>query len=280
MKKNLSLLPLGCFAFFLDLLALNYGAAMRIVDFENDTEPSRLAINGWVSDQTQEKIKDLLPPGSITALTRLVLTNAIYFKASWRFPFNERLTQEAPFRWLDGGQVTVPMMSLDSEFGYARGEGFQALELLYHGEKFSMVILLPDEGKFAAFESALEAGRLNAILGSLQPERLQLRFPKFSFEFNLPLKTILIQLGMADAFSETAADFSGIDGTRRLFIHDVLHKAFVAVNEAGTEAAAATAVIIGVVSVPPEVIVDRPFLFLIRERESGAILFLGRVVRP
>ncbi len=270
-------------ASFLDVLAVNYGAGLRTLDFASEPEPSRQTINNWVSAQTEERIKDLIPAGVITALTRLVLTNAVYFNAAWASPFEELATRDQPFDLLDGTQTTVPMMSQMEAFKYAAGQGYQAVELPYDGNELSMVILLPDAGGFAAFEASLDAQRLATILGDLALEQMTLSLPKFTFESAFGLGEVLRQMGMTDAFDPTVADLSGIDGLRDLYIAAVLHKAFVAVDEAGTEAAAATAVVISLTGLPDPgipVTVDRPFIFLIRDIETGAILFMGRVVNP
>ena len=267
---------------FLDVLAENYGAGLRILDFMNEAEKSRLAINDWVSDQTEDRIKDLIPEGAIDALTRLVLTNAIYFNAAWAYPFDEDVTANGAFYLLDGGQVTVPMMRQTESFGYTEGEGYQAVELLYDGDELSMVVLLPASGNFEAFEEGLQDQKVSDIIGDLQPAQVVLTMPKFEFDSEFSLKNTLADMGMPIAFSE-AADFSGMTGTRDLCISEVLHKAFVSVDEAGTEAAAATAVIVGETSVPAEpveVTIDRPFIFLIRDIETGAVLFVGRVLNP
>jgi len=267
---------------FLDVLAENYGAGLRILDFMNEAEKSRLAINDWVSDQTEDRIKDLIPEGAIDALTRLVLTNAIYFNAAWAYPFDEDVTANGAFYLLDGGQVNVPMMQQMQSFGYTDGEGYQAVELLYDGDELSMVILLPASGNFQAFEEGLEAQKVSDIISDLQLAQVTLTMPRFEFDSEFSLKDTLAEMGMPVAFSE-AADFSGMTGTRDLCISAVLHKAFVSVDEAGTEAAAATAVIVGETAVPGqsvEVTVNRPFIFLIRDIETGSILFVGRVLNP
>jgi len=272
----------GFLSTFLDVLAENYGAGLRILDFINETEKSRLAINDWVSDQTEDRIKDLIPQGAIDVLTRLVLTNAIYFNAAWKYPFDEDMTADGPFYLLDGGQVTVPMMQQMQSFGYTDGEVYQAVELLYDGDELSMVILLPASGNFEAFEEGLEAQQISDIISDLQLAQVTLTMPKFEFDSEFSLKDTLAEMGMPAAFSE-AADFSGMTGTRDLCISAVLHKAFVSVDEAGTEAAAATAVIVGETAVPGqsvEVTVNRPFIFLIRDIETGSILFVGRVLNP
>jgi serpin B len=267
---------------FLDVLAENYGAGLRILDFINETEESRLAINDWVSDQTEERIKDLIPEGVITSLTRLVLTNAIYFNAAWAYPFDDKVTANGPFYLLDGGQVTVSMMKQTETFGYTDGDGYQAVELLYDGDELSMVIMLPDDGQFKAFEEGLQADRVSDIIDSLQLAEVALTMPQFEFDSEFSLKDTLADMGMPVAFSD-AADFSGMTGKRDLYIAEVVHKAFVAVDEAGTEAAAATAVPMELTAMPDppvEVTLDHPFIFLIRDIETGAILFVGRVVNP
>jgi len=267
---------------FLDVLAENYGAGLRILDFVTETEKSRLTINDWVSDQTEGRIEDLIPPGAIGALTRLVLTNAIYFNAAWEYPFDEDMTADGPFYLLDGGQVIVPMMKQTESFGYTEGEEYQAVELQYDGGELSMVILLPVSGNFEAFEEGLQAQQVSDIIIGLQPTEVTLTIPQFEFDSDFSLKDTLAEMGMPIAFS-SAADFSGMTGNRELFISDVVHKAFVAVDEAGTEAAAATAVIMELTAVPEpavEVTLNRPFIFLIRDIETGAVLFVGRVSNP
>jgi serpin B len=267
---------------FLDVLAENYGAGLRILDFITEAEKSRLTINDWVSDQTEGRITDLIPQGVITELTRLVLTNAIYFNAAWAYPFDEDMTADNPFYFLDGGQVIVPMMKQTESFGYTEGEGYQAVELPYDGDELSMVILLPEAGKFAAFEEGLQAQQVGDIIGNLQPTEVALTMPLFEFESEFSLTDTLAGMGMPIAFTENA-DFSGMTGKPELLISDVMHKAFVAVDEAGTEAAAATAVPMELTAVPEpplDVPIDHPFIFLIRDIETGSILFVGRVLNP
>jgi serpin B len=269
---------------FLDTLAVNYGAGLRLLDFASDPEASRLAINDWVSDQTEGRIEEMVPRGAIGPMTRLILTNAIYFNAAWAERFKGMQTEPGAFHLLDGSQVTVPMMWHAASYGYAKGKRYQAVELPYDGHELSMVILLPKAGRFERFEESLDADRVDAILSRLDHQRLALILPRFEFESEFGLSDALAALGMRDAFS-AGADFSGMDGTRELFVWGVVHKAFVSVNEGGTEAAAATAVtvapgIIGRSQEAIQVTVDRPFLFLIRDRETGAILFVGRVLNP
>lgn len=267
---------------FLDVLAQNYGAGLRIVDFINETEQSRLTINAWVSDQTEEKIKDLISEGVINELTRLVLTNAIYFNAAWQYPFNEDATSDGLFHLLSNNDVTVPMMKQTESFRYMEAESYQAVELPYDGRELSMVILLPKPGQYRAFEEKLDAEFVKAILDKLETNQVALTMPKFEYESSFGLKEALKTLGMEVAFT-AEADLSGMNGTRDLFIQDVVHKAFVSVDEAGTEAAAATAVIVGQTALPPEpvaVTIDRPFIFFIRDIATDSIIFVGRVLSP
>jgi serpin B len=267
---------------FLDTLAENYGAGLRPLDFIGAPDESRLIINDWISEQTEGRIEDLIPPGVINILTRLVLTNAIYFNAAWQYPFDEEATRDGPFYLLEGGEVTVPMMSQTENHGYAEGDGYQAVEMWYDGDELSMVILLPDSGHFKEFEESLDAELVSGIIDALEYGQVALTMPKFEFEADFLMKETLMEMGMPVAFTEQA-DFSGMTGNRDLHIAEVIHKAFVSVDEAGTEAAAATAVVMEATAMPMEpveVTVDRPFIFLIRDIETNAILFLGRVMDP
>jgi serpin B len=267
---------------FLDVLAENYGAGLRTLDFINEAERSCLAINDWVSDQTEGRIKDLIPKGAIDEWTRLVLTNAIYFNAAWKYFFEKRMTANGPFHLLDGRQVAVPMMKQTESFGYTEGEGCQAIELPYDGDELSMLVLLPAQGNLEAFEAGLQAQQVSDVITDLTTTRVALTMPKFEFESEFSLNDALSSMGMPDAFSG-GADFSGMTGNQELFISDVIHKAFVAVDDAGTEAAAATGVVMPT-SMPAEpkveVTLDHPFIFLIRDIETGTILFVGRVTNP
>jgi serpin B len=267
---------------FLDLLDRFYDAGLYQLDFASAPEQARLTINDWVEEQTESRIKDLLPAGTIDAITRLVLTNAIYFNAAWADPFDPAQTKDGDFELLDGGTAVVPMMRQTEALGYAAGPDFQMVELAYDRHELSMIILLPEAGEFSAFEESLDSQRVNEILSSLGQKQVALQMPKFGFETDFMLKDALSELGMAQAFS-SEADFSRMDGHRELFISDVVHKAFVDVDEAGTEAAAATTVVMrlkGVAEEPVEVVVDQPFIFLIRDLETGTILFMGRVLDP
>ncbi|MCG2769685.1 MAG: serpin family protein [Anaerolineae bacterium] len=270
---------------FLDLLAENYGAGLRLTDFAKDPDKSRVIINDWISDQTEARIKDLIPEGGITPLTRLVLANAIYFKATWLHQFDESRTRDWEFNLLNGEQVSVPMMSLSDppSLLYARGNGYQAVELPYVGNQVAMTIIMPDAGEFEEFEAGLDAARMEEILAGLDYESVALRLPKFSFESSFSMAQTLAAMGMPDAVSIADADFSGMDGTHDLYIQNVFHKAFVAVDEAGTEAAAATAVVVGLKALMPsgiELTIDHPFIFLIRDTVTGSVLFVGRVLNP
>jgi serpin B len=267
---------------YLDLLSQNYGAGLRILDYIKSPETSRQTINQWVSDQTEGKIKDLLPSGSITTLTRLVLTNAIYFNAAWAHQFNDKSTAIGTFHLLDGSDTAVPMMTQEGSYNYTGTKEFQALELPYDGNQLSMIVLLPSIGQFENFQARLSGDGVGSIIQSLQSNTVDLTMPKFNIDSQFSLKQTLSELGMPIAFTDQA-DFSGMDGRRDLLISDVVHKAFVSVDESGTEAAAATGVIVGTTSAPINKItlnLDRPFIFLIRDIQTGTILFIGRVMNP
>ena len=269
---------------FLDLLAANYGAGMMAVDFVGVPDESRVRINDWMSDETSGKVKDLLPPGVIDRSTRLVLTNAIYFNASWLWPFSPRDTEARPFHLDGGGTVSVPMMTETTKdfYGYARGDGYQTVDLPYSLGELSMTILLPDQGRREEFESSLDSAMLDRIIDEIEIDYITLTMPLFEFESEFDLGDTLAGMGMPDAFA-SGADFSGMTGSRDLWIAAVVHKAFVSVDEKGTEAAAATGVVMlqsGSLKEPIAVTIDRPFIFLIRDTGTGTILFLGRVSNP
>jgi serpin B len=270
---------------FLDVLAQHYGAGIYSADFIQNPEGARLAINDWVAEETAQKIEDLIPAGAIDPLTRLVLANAIYFNGSWRNPFNENMTAEAPFYILDGTEITVEMMKLYGEnFIYGKGTNYQAINLPYLSSDFVMTLLVPDAGTFSEFESQLQPAAISDILAGMTYSRVDLEMPKFDFETDINANDPLIALGMGDAFNPDTADFSGITDEDKLMITDVLHKATITVDEEGTEAAAATAVMVGVTSAMPEdpisLVVDRPFMFMIRHQPTNTILFMGRVIEP
>lgn len=267
---------------FLDQLAKNYDSGVHREDFVNAFEPARMRINDWVAMQTHDKIQNLLPEGSITDLTRLVLVNALYFYGSWNVPFSPEATKDADFHTLAGDTASVATMHGRFGLAYGTGEGFAAVELPYVGNKLRMTVVLPDAGKLAQVRGEVSETWLKNLAESLETKTVDLAMPKFKMtvgSFNLT--DSLKALGMKQAFSDTA-DFTGISSDEPLMITSVLQKAFIAVDENGTEAAAATAVSVGTTSVPVDVIdlkLDRPFLFFIRD-DSGAVLFSGQVVDP
>jgi serpin B len=236
----------------------------------------------WVSQQTDNKIKDLLPQGMFNNLTRLVLVNAIYFKGEWQDPF-ENGTSDAPFTLLDSQQVSVPTMSRRAEAPYFQGDGYQAVGLPYKGGRAEMIIAMPDPGKFSEFEQTLDQGSFERILAGLENNDVKLYLPKFHFEYSKDMKDSLEEMGMPTAFDPGQADFSGIYDQKEepnLFISHIAHKAFVAVDEKGTEAAAATGLVAEMVSMPVMLSIDHPFIFIIRDSQTGSILFVGRVLDP
>ena len=266
---------------FLTVTRANYGAGLRQVDFKNATEAARQRINAWVSEQTQGKIKELIAKGDLGSLTRLVLTNAIYFKGKWLILFDKDRTWPGPFTLLDGKRIDVPMMHLGSKLGYLDTPQFQALELPYAGRTVAMVVLLPRRHDgLPDLEKALTPAFLAKWLPKIKKHKVLVTLPKFKLASKFELKKPLAALGMASAFA--GADFSGINGKRNLFIDEVLHNAVVEVNEEGTEAAGATAVLIKANGGkrPPRVRADHPFLFVIRHNPTGSILFIGRVANP
>jgi serpin B len=270
---------------FLDILAQHYGAGMYNVDYRQNPEGARNAINNWVAEETEDKIEDLIPAGAIDPLTRLVLANAIYFNGSWLHPFSQNATAQAPFYTVDGSEISIDMMKLYGErFLYHQGPNYQALNLPYLSSDFVMTLLVPDAGAYDDFEASLTLDGLSEILSGVSFERVDLEMPKFDFESTVDANDPLIALGMGDAFDPDRADFSGITDEEALMITDVLHKATITVDEEGTEAAAATAVIIGVTSAMPDepisLVIDRPFMFMIRHLPTNTILFMGRVLEP
>lgn len=268
-----------------------YPAETTNLDFSAAPEESRSTINQWVEEKTEKKIRDLLPQGSINPLTRLVVTNAIYFKGTWARQFDANLTRDADFTTSSGQVIKVRMMQdtkKDAEYWYAETADLQYIELPYFqksGKPLSMVVLLPKGNDLHPAEAALSDSTLSALKESAQHRKVDVYFPKFRIETGFTLTKPLSAMGMPTAFIPGSADFSGMDGTQNLYITNVFHKAFIDVNEEGTEAAAATAVVVGLRAAPadnkpPVFRADHPFIFLIRDNESGAILFLGRVSDP
>jgi serpin B len=270
---------------FLDLTADRYGAGLEQVDFQSKTEESRLAINDWVKQQTEGKIEDLLPEGVLDSMTRLVLTNAIYFKGKWKDQFHEKATKDAPFHVSANKAVDVPLMQQKDDYRYAATDQVQVLELPYEGDDLSMIVVLPKEAEgLAAVEGALSVDALEEWLVALASQEVNVFLPRFKTTAEFQLADTLRAMGMPLAFSDQA-DFSGMSSVESLMLTEVIHKAFVDVNEEGTEAAAATGGVFGPTSAPleQEPIVfraDHPFLFMIRDNRTGSILFLGRYVGP
>lgn len=275
-----------------------YGGKVANLDFKQETEKSRQTINSFIEEQTNNKIKDLIPPGILDPMTRLVLTNAIYFKGTWEWEFDKSDTRDQDFKITPTNIVKTPMMYMDPDkarFNYADLEKLQILELPYKGEKISMLILLPKQGEDYDFETRerivsdytledvdLSTEKLNEYKSQMQETKLDsISLPKFEFDTKYFMKETLSAMGMPTAFGN--ADFSGMDGTRNLIISQVIHQAFVKVDEKGTEAAAATAVVVmdKMAAMPRNVFrADHPFIFIIQEKETGNILFMGRVTDP
>ncbi|MBX3187371.1 MAG: serpin family protein [Labilithrix sp.] len=270
---------------FLDTLAVSYGAGLNAVDFKTQPEPCRLAINAWVEDKTENRIKDLLPERSLDPDTRFVIVNAVYFNASWEKRFSKEGTRPSPFTKLDGSSVDVAMMHAPMiQRPYLRGDGFEAVEMPYDGGETSLLVIAPDKGTFATFESTLTGGKVLDVLAGLKSQPVQLALPKAKLEVSFALNGPLESMGMKRAFEPGAADFTGISRGESLSIKAVLHKTFLAIDEKGTEAAAATAVIGGTTSAPVDqpivVNVDRPYLIAIVDRQTKTLLFVGRILEP
>jgi len=268
---------------YLEALAARFGAGVRLVDYKTDTEGVRQAINAWVSDQTEARIRELLAKGDLDAMTRLVLVNAIYLKAAWLTPFAVEGTKPAPFTRLDGSTVDVPMMAAIETLPYADGAGWRAVELPYVGDALALTVIVPDD--LASFTASLDEPTFEAIAAKLADgtANVTLAFPKFGTETKTDLAEVLGPLGMPDAFDPTKADFSGITDAERLYISAVIHQANIDVDEKGTEAAAATAVVMRATALPSGQVtfnVDHPFLFALRDVTTGAIVFLGQIATP
>ena len=276
-----------------------YGGKATNLDFVTKTEESRQTINSFIEQQTNDKIKDLIPPGVLGSLTRLVLTNAIYFKGTWEWEFDKSDTREQDFKTDMGNTIKAEMMHMDPDkarFNYADLDKLQILELPYKGGDISMLILLPKQGEDYNYETGeiinynymlkdieLTNEKLNEYKNQIQETKLDsISIPKFEFDTKYSMNNNLINMGMPTAFNENAADFSGMNGVRNLFISAVIHQAYVKVDEKGTEAAAATAVVMTMSSAMPGNVfkADHPFIFIIQQKETGNILFLGKVVDP
>jgi serpin B len=282
---------------YLNNVADYYGGNTTNLDFESDPDGATEIINSWVEEKTYEKIKDLIPQGVITAMTRLVLTNAVYFKGDWLYQFNESKTEDQDFTTSSGETVKVPMMqntkgthprikdgqvTIENNFNYAENDDLQILELIYKGEEISMLILLPKDNDLSSLEDQLSQEKLDEWKGQMSEQEVYIYLPRFELDLKYMMAQDLIAMGMPTPFS-TSADFSGMDGSRLLQISDVIHQAYIKVDEEGTEAAAATAIVMRATSIEPPsptFRADHPFIFMIQERETGNILFMGRVNDP
>ena len=266
---------------FLEVLAGEYGAAMNTVDYVSDTEGARVAINGWVSDSTEERIPELIDEGVLFSDTRLTLVNAVYLKAPWLAPFDPEATVDGPFTLPDSSVVDVPMMTATTPMMFATGDGWRAVELPYAGRELAMLIFVPEDGFFDQFE---EIFLVTDATQYLEAREVTLSLPRFGIESNVALGDVLVAMGMVQAFTDSA-DFSAMTVDEELHIAAIVHQANITVDEVGTEAAAATAVMMQATSAPAPLepvtlVVDRPFVFVLRDRATGAILFLGRVADP
>jgi serpin B len=272
---------------FLDLMSGEFASALFEADFAGAPKKACRAINRWVSDKTRGRIRELVSPGNFNVLTRLVLANAIYFSGTWRSPFDEHKTSPSTFHWRSGEshitqKVTVPMMKQEAIFGYAELEGFQELEMPYVGSRLSMVIFLPaTTDGWIEFEKRMSAQDLSRWIQALRSESVDVQIPKLQFESSFELTEILEKIGMGDAFTPELADFSGMTLEKPFGISKVIHKAMVEVDEAGTKAAAVTVTEICLeLTFTPVFMANHPFIFVIRDVSSDAILFMGRVLNP
>ena len=270
---------------YLDTIKLNYGADLKLLDYANDTDGSRQTINRWVEEKTEDRIKNLIPKDSLSPLTRLVLVNAIYFKGQWIDKFEAYNTKDETFTLEDGSTITTPLMQQSSHFKYSESETYQSIELNYEGFRTSMVVVLPKEGLTLNLYNDIKES-YNKIIDEATSKKVNLKLPKFEFATDVyNLKKPFKALGMIDAFGDNA-DFSAMTGRPELSIGKIVHKAFIKVDENGSEAAAATAVIMAPTSMPPveeepvDMFVNRPFIFFIKDRESGQILFMGVIKEP
>lgn len=266
-----------------ELLKKNYNVELARVNFAASPESARNIINDWAKDKTNNKVAVLLPSHSIGVTTRLILANVIYFRAAWLFPFDKKATADKPFRLLDSEQtITVSTMKQQGRFAYAADGDFQAVDLPYSGRQYSMIILLPQIDTFKSFTTSMTSERLNSIFDSMKIRKVNLTMPKFRITSSISLKGPLVSLGMDRVFSDQA-DFSGIDGRKDLKIDNVVHSAFIIADENGSEATAATGVILSptaTAEAPVTLTIDHPFIFFIRDNKTGVLLFVGKVTNP
>ena len=273
---------------YFDVVKSNYNSELKNVDFKDneEREATRKDINSWVEQNTNNKIRNILGQGDLNALTRLVLVNAIYFYGDWGTPFKKDLTKTKDFTLIDGTKDTVPFMNQEGVYNYYEDSKIQALEIPYKDNKASMVILLPiKKNGITVLEKSLDYKYYQEIIEGLQSTDVHLSLPKFKMDFKFELGGTLSQMGMPLAFSQDGADFSGMTGSRDLYISKVIHQAFVNVDEKGTEAAAATAVVMSMGMSPhhvePKIFnADHPFVFLIKDNSTGSILFIGAIMKP
>jgi serpin B len=276
---------------YLEQTKAAFDAPLELMDFREAFDPARVRINGWVEEQTERRIKDLIPAGGLTADTRLVLVNAIYFLADWSQPFEKIATHDQDFTRATGSKKKVPMMHQGGSFRYAHTGGVSVLELPYKNEGAAMLVVLPDRvDGLAAVEASLDGAKLETWRAALRGQHVDVALPRFEIDppAAIPLADTLIALGMPTAFDKEKADFTAIgnpaDKRERLHIDKVFHKAFVKVDEKGTEAAAATAVVMAAGGGMPEKGIafeaDHPFLFVIMDRTTNLVLFVGRVAEP
>jgi len=271
---------------YVELVKKDFGASLQELDYAGQAEAARKTINDAIARQTKDKIKDLVPPSAVTDLTRLILTNAIYFKSNWMDKFVKEATAEAPFKLSAEKTANCPMMHRQGHYSYGEAEDLQVLEMPYMYRDLSMILLLPKKvDGLAELEKKLSAKQLAQWLGQGKAAMVKVSLPRFKFSGEFSLGDTLKAMGMTDAFSAQAADFSGMTTAEKLAISAVIHKSFVAVDEEGTEAAAATAVMmVGSAAPRPEEVkvfnADHPFVFLIRHNATGAILFAGRLSAP
>jgi serpin B len=268
---------------FTETIAKYYGGGFYAVDFVGDKGGSVHKINAWVDEKTAGKIKDLIHPGDVNDLTRLILTNAIYFKGSWAATFEKTATRTEPFHTSATATVQAPMMHRSGQYGYAQEDALTAIELPYAGNEMSMIAILPS-GDIDKLGESLSNEEIDRLRKEMRPEEVDVSLPRFKIEARSLLKDKLSKLGMPDAFDKAVADFSGITGNKTLYLSSVIHQAVIEVNEEGSEAAAATAVVIKTRTARApsklEFRADRPFLFMIVHNPSGSILFMGRLSNP
>lgn len=266
----------------------HFEAVIKTLDFRSHPEPSREIINSWVEDKTNQKIKDLLSPGHINNDTQLVLTNAVYFMSNWALTFSKRATRDLPFTLIDGTKMNCPQMFQQAHLSYLDTKDFHGISLPYKGHGMEMILFLPKKlAGLQALENKLSTSNLNMWINQFKHQEVQVTLPRFRFSYGDSMVNSLKRMGVKKAFSAEKADFSGMTKKKELFFSEVIHKAFVAVDEEGTEAAAATAVIMTLGASPlmakrePKIFkADHPFLFIIRHKKTGAILFMGRLMDP